>query len=40
MKKRGLYDDEEKDLIAAYESGEFRTVKDQPRRDGKGPAKA
>ena len=29
MKKRGFHDDEEKDLITAYESGEFRPVKDQ-----------
>ena len=29
MKKRGFHDDEEKKLIAAYESGEFRPVKDQ-----------
>src|SRR5207253_9463281 len=28
-KKRGCYDDEEKDLLAAYESGEFKPVKDQ-----------
>ena len=29
MRKRGFYDDEERDLITAYESGEFRPVKDQ-----------
>src|SRR5438132_12178946 len=29
MKKRLFHDDEEKDLITAYESGEFRPVKDQ-----------
>jgi predicted DNA binding CopG/RHH family protein len=29
MKRRGFLDDEERDLIAAYESGEFRPVKDQ-----------
>ena len=29
MKKRGSHDDEEKKLIAAYEGGEFRPVKDQ-----------
>ena len=29
MKKRGFHDDEERDLITAYESGEFRPVKDQ-----------
>src|SRR5438105_564027 len=29
MKKCGFYDDEEKDMIAAYESGEFKPVKDQ-----------
>jgi hypothetical protein len=32
MKKRGLHDDEERDLITAYESGEFKPVKDQQRR--------
>ena len=26
MKKCGFYDDEEKDMIAAYESGEFKPV--------------
>jgi predicted DNA binding CopG/RHH family protein len=29
MKRRQYYDDEERDVIAAYESGEFRPVKDQ-----------
>jgi predicted DNA binding CopG/RHH family protein len=29
MKRRGFLDDEERDLVAAYESGEFRPVKDQ-----------
>jgi predicted DNA binding CopG/RHH family protein len=29
MKKRGFHDDEERDLITAYESGEFTPVKDQ-----------
>ena len=29
MKRRGFHDDEERDLITAYESGEFRPVKDQ-----------
>ncbi len=29
MKKRGFHDDEEKKVIAAYERGEFRPVKDQ-----------
>jgi len=29
MKKRAFHDDEEKQLIAAYERGEFRPVKDQ-----------
>jgi predicted DNA binding CopG/RHH family protein len=29
MKTRGLPDQEEKDLIAAYERGEFRPVRDQ-----------
>jgi predicted DNA binding CopG/RHH family protein len=29
MKKRGFHDDEEKKLIAAYERGEFKPVKDQ-----------
>ena len=29
MKRRGFHDDEEKTLIAAYEAGEFRPVKDQ-----------
>jgi predicted DNA binding CopG/RHH family protein len=31
MRKRGFHDDEEWDLITAYESGEFRPVKDQQR---------
>jgi predicted DNA binding CopG/RHH family protein len=31
MKKRGLHDDEERNLITAYESGEFRPMKDQQR---------
>ena len=31
MKRRGFHDDEERDLITAYESGEFRPVKDQQR---------
>ena len=31
MKRRGLHDDEERDLITAYESGEFRPVEDQLR---------
>jgi len=31
MKKRGFHDDEERDLITAYESGEFRPVEDQQR---------
>ena len=31
MKQRGFHDDEEKDLITAYESGEFRPVEDQQR---------
>jgi predicted DNA binding CopG/RHH family protein len=31
MKKRGFHDDEEKSLIAAYERGEFKPVKDQKR---------
>ena len=29
MKQHGFHDDEEKDLITAYQSGEFRPVKDQ-----------
>ena len=29
MKKRGFHDDEEKELITAYERGEFKPVKDQ-----------
>jgi hypothetical protein len=29
MKKRGFHGDEERDLITAYESGEFRPVNDQ-----------
>lgn len=29
MKKRGFHDDEERDLITAYERGEFRPVKEQ-----------
>ena len=29
MKKQGFHDDEEKELAAAYERGEFRPVKDQ-----------
>jgi predicted DNA binding CopG/RHH family protein len=29
MRKREFHDDEERDLITAYESGEFRPVKDQ-----------
>ena len=29
MKRRGFHDEEEKDLITRYESGEFRPVKDQ-----------
>ena len=29
MKRRGFYDEEERDLITAYESGEFRPAKDQ-----------
>jgi len=28
-KRRGFHDDEERNLITAYESGEFRPVKDQ-----------
>jgi predicted DNA binding CopG/RHH family protein len=31
MKKRGFYDDQERDLITAYQRGEFRPVKDQQR---------
>jgi predicted DNA binding CopG/RHH family protein len=31
MKKRGFHDDDEKKLLAAYERGEFRPVKDQKR---------
>ena len=29
MKNRGFHDDEERDLISAYERGEFRPVRDQ-----------
>ena len=29
MKKRGFYDDEEKNLIGAYERGEFKPAKNQ-----------
>jgi len=29
VKRRGFHDDEERNLITAYESGEFRPVKDQ-----------
>ena len=29
MKRRGFHDDEERDLITAYESGEFKPVEDQ-----------
>ena len=29
MKRRGFHDDEERNLITAYESGEFRPVMDQ-----------
>jgi hypothetical protein len=29
MKKRGLHDDDGKKLLAAYQRGEFRPVKDQ-----------
>ena len=29
MRKRELHDDEERDLITAYESGEFSPVNDQ-----------
>jgi predicted DNA binding CopG/RHH family protein len=29
MKKRGFHDDEERDLITAYERSEFRPVKEQ-----------
>ena len=29
MKRRGFHDEEERDLVTAYESGEFRPVKDQ-----------
>jgi len=29
MKRRGFHEYEERDLITAYESGEFRPVKDQ-----------
>ena len=29
MKRRRFHDDEERDLIAAYENGEFTPVKDQ-----------
>lgn len=29
MKKREFHDDEEKELISAYERGDFRPVKDQ-----------
>jgi hypothetical protein len=28
MRRRGFHDDEERDLITAYESGEFRPVAD------------
>ncbi len=31
MKKLGFHNDEEKNLITAYERGEFRPVKDQKR---------
>jgi predicted DNA binding CopG/RHH family protein len=31
MKRRGFHDDEERDLISAYASGELRPVKDQQR---------
>jgi predicted DNA binding CopG/RHH family protein len=31
MKRRGFHDDEERDVITAYESGEFRPVTDQQR---------
>jgi len=29
MRKRGFHDDDERDLITAYESGEFKPVEDQ-----------
>jgi predicted DNA binding CopG/RHH family protein len=29
MKRRGFHDEEERDVVTAYESGEFRPVKDQ-----------
>jgi hypothetical protein len=29
MRKRAFHDDDERDLITVYESGEFRPVKDQ-----------
>ena len=29
MRKRGFHDDDERDLITAYESGEFNPVEDQ-----------
>jgi predicted DNA binding CopG/RHH family protein len=29
MKRRGFHDDDERELITAYESGEFRPVEDQ-----------
>lgn len=31
MKKRDFFDEDEKDVITAYERGEFRPVKDQDR---------
>lgn len=31
MKRPGFHDDEEQEVITAYESGEFRPVKDQQR---------
>jgi predicted DNA binding CopG/RHH family protein len=31
MRRRGFYDDEERDLITAHESGEFSPVTDQQR---------
>ena len=31
MRRRGFHDDDERDLITAYQSGEFRPVKDQQR---------
>jgi hypothetical protein len=33
MKRRGFHDDEERDLITAYESGEFRPVKGPTTRE-------